>query len=312
MNNKRTQLENDKGELKICNREEKRSAADAKSKIKPLPSKDFEGNHQHLLADYKGSLGFVLISLGLSFPVLIAVADMLGVQLNNLTEDKYLLLAISVIVACCLSMGVKEIMMRVAESSYRFDPKRSFPDDSRYANQIAWWTRLAKGSGAFYLGLFFVSSEVAFVTVGLIGVLPPNLSDNPLIIFTVVAGAALFAAVNVSLGYIVGVQKAERASYQREFYQKRNEIQNSPEEAHIKRLNAYHEGIIAQAEAKIAYMTSEIEAIDREIEVLESADSKTQYDDRTNKQPQDSTSFSNYNPAPRSTEPLNNHSDSRL
>jgi hypothetical protein len=312
-------LKNEKAQLKRRVEYESKSSADAKSRIQKSPSEIFAENHQHLLTPYKEPWYLLFISIGLCFPVLIGVCELVGIQLNNLQEDKYSLLALCIVVACCLSIGAKAVMMWFAESSRRHEPSRSFPDDDRHPDLIPWWIRLAKGDGSLYLGFFFVGIEICFVTVGLIGILPPNLSDNPFIIITTIAGAALFATVNVSLGYIVGIHKAEQASSQREFYKRRNEIQDSPAEAHILRLNTSCQQIINQAEAKIADMTSEIESIDQEIELQERYLAKVEYDERTGKQPQDSANFTTYNPVSRSENPVsrseeqsnNNHSNSR-
>jgi hypothetical protein len=62
----------------------------------------------------------------------------------------------------------------------------------------------------------------------------PSLADNPLFILAILAGVAFFAAVHVSLGYWVGIQKAVAEARQEDFDRELYNIKTSTQEAELR------------------------------------------------------------------------------
>lgn len=100
-----------------------------------------------------------------------------------------------------MNLGEYIGILRIVKAVRRYDPKRSFSDDNRHANSIPFWQRIKSGDAAIWLSFAIVLMETAFAAPGLIGLLPPKLSVEPLFQLTVFAASGLAATINIMIAW---------------------------------------------------------------------------------------------------------------
>jgi hypothetical protein len=157
-------------------------------------------------------------------------------------------------------------MALAAETSYQ--PEKLTANHS-HQTSLAWWIKLVKGNGDFYLELFFVALETCFGFPGLLKLLPPHMAGDPLFIFATIAGGSFFAIINVSLGYFVGIKKAIACAALKIYQQQVYQIQTSDSEEVCRNHNAIYAETVAKSDAAIEHFEQDIAWLDVQIAKLD-------------------------------------------
>jgi hypothetical protein len=230
------------------------------SKITKLLSESFSEKNKP--KPYTEPAWFILLSLGLCFVLFLGINELVGISFRNAQILQLPLFFFNFIVAFAAALATKKVMVLAASHSHH--PQKIDRDSS--SKSLAWWVKLSKGNGAFYLGLFFIALETVFGLPGLLGLLSPSLADNPLFILAIFAGGAFFAAVNVSLGYWVGINEAVAEARKEEYDNKLRSLET--DEVKLREENAIYNEKIGKCEPQIKYYENQIEELDREIELI--------------------------------------------
>jgi len=158
--------------------------------------------------------GLQLIAAGLSFMQILAISELLGVQLDSLELSDIPLALMAIIAALSLTFGSKEALVRwVKATKGHNDMKRSLQP---------FWQRLAKGESLIWASLVLVVMEMAFAAPGLISLLPPRQAGEFLPQLTAYCASGLAAFVNVLLAYGIAF---EELAFEEKF-QLRIEVEN--------------------------------------------------------------------------------------
>lgn len=142
-----------------------------------------------------------LLSVGLSLMLFLGIAQILGIEMENLTFEQIPLFSLALLGAICLTLGAKLMIIRWVKATRSYEPKRSFYDDGRYANPVAFWRRIFSGDTAVWLSLAIIVLEIAFAGPGLIGLLPIDLRKHLLIQVSAFIGTGIAASINIGLAW---------------------------------------------------------------------------------------------------------------
>lgn len=143
----------------------------------------------------------ILLTIGLSIMLFLGIAEFFGLEVQSITNDQFMQFLLVLSGAVCMNLGEYIGILRIVKAVRRYDPKRSFSDDNRHANSIPFWQRVKSGDAAIWLSFAIVLMETAFAAPGLIGLLPPKLSVEPLFQLTVFAAAGLAATINIMIAW---------------------------------------------------------------------------------------------------------------
>ncbi len=141
-----------------------------------------------------------LLTIGLSLMLFLGIAEPLGIDLENPTE-KLPLFGLALLGAICLTAGAKLMVIRWVKATRSDEPKRSWYDDKRHANPVAFWWRIFSGDSAVWLSLAIVLLEMAFAGPGLMSHLQPTLQKQLLIQVSAYIGAGIAALINIGLAW---------------------------------------------------------------------------------------------------------------
>lgn len=142
-------------------------------------------------------LGLQLIGAGLSFMQVLAISELVGVQVRDLELSDVPLFTISVVAALSLTFGSKEALIRWVKIKRKDDLEMPF------------WRLLSKGDTLAFCTVFLVLLEMAFAAPGLISMLPPRQASQALPQLTAYASSGLAAFVNVFLAYGIAFESIE-------------------------------------------------------------------------------------------------------
>lgn len=142
-----------------------------------------------------------LLALGLSFMLFLGISEYLGIEVQSITADRWLLVGLAIAAAICLTLAAKQAIIKWVKATRYYEPKRSFSDDRRYANLVPFWLRLQRGDAAVWLTVLVVLFEMMFAAPGLIGFLPPRLAVQPLFQISAFVATGLAALVNAFLAW---------------------------------------------------------------------------------------------------------------
>lgn len=142
-----------------------------------------------------------LLSVGLSLMLFFGIAQILSIDPENLTFQEMPLFSLALLGAICLTLGAKLMIIRWVKATRSYEPKRSFYDDGRYANPVAFWWRIFSGDTAVWLSLAIILLEIAFAGPGLIRLLPPDLRKHLLIQVSAFIGTGIAASINIGLAW---------------------------------------------------------------------------------------------------------------
>ena len=143
----------------------------------------------------------ILLNIGLSIMLFLGIAEFFGLEVQSITNNQFMQFLLVLSGAVCMNLGEYIGILQIVKAVRRYDPKRSFSDDNRYANSIPFWERIKSGDAAIWLSFAIVLMETAFAAPGLIGLLPPKLSVEPLFQLTVFAAAGLAATINIMIAW---------------------------------------------------------------------------------------------------------------
>ena len=141
-----------------------------------------------------------LLTIGLSLMLFLGIAEPLGIDIENPAE-KLPLFSLALLGAICLTAGAKLMVIRWVKATRSDEPKRSWYDDKRYANPVAFWWRIFSGDSAVWLSLAIVLLEIAFAGPGLIGHLRITLQKQLLIQVSAYIGTGIAALINIGLAW---------------------------------------------------------------------------------------------------------------
>lgn len=130
----------------------------------------------------------------------IRVTEAIGIDIQSLTPDQYPLFA--------LGFG-GSIFINIAESNSITCHVQYIHASKQGKAKIPFWKLLKEGHPSFYLAMVIILLEVAFATPGLINLLPPSVSRNPLWQMVVFFGAGLAALVNVTQAWGAALPQLE-------------------------------------------------------------------------------------------------------
>jgi hypothetical protein len=142
----------------------------------------------------KKSLTF--IAAGLSFLQFLAIAEILGVQLNNLELADIPLTIVSGVAALSLTFGAKEALVRWVKAKHA-SCSQSFVKSILSGDTLAW------------ASVAIVLMEAAFTAPGLIALLPPALSLKLVPLLTAYIASGLAAYVNVLLSWSLALEELD-------------------------------------------------------------------------------------------------------
>jgi len=141
-----------------------------------------------------------LLTMGLSLMLFLGIAEPLGIDIENPAE-KLPLFGLALLGAICLTAGAKLMVIRWVKATRSDEPKRSWYDDKRYPNPVAFWWRIFSGDSAVCLSLAIVLLEMAFAGPGLISHLQITLQKQLLIQVSAYIGAGIAALINIGLAW---------------------------------------------------------------------------------------------------------------
>lgn len=194
--------------------------AKAEVSLQPLPSDLHIQENKPETTPYQAPWYYGMLTLGLSFMLLLGLNDITtGKQLRNIKSADYPVVTLNWLAASCMTLGIKQVMSKTGKQSFRYEPNRSFPDDRKYPDLVAWWLRYGKGDGGLWLGIVLISMETCFAAPGLIALLRPDLAAQLVYQVAMTATAGLAATTNVAFGWQCGVEEA-RHEYNQELEQK--------------------------------------------------------------------------------------------
>ncbi|MBW4589914.1 hypothetical protein G7B40_014460 [Aetokthonos hydrillicola Thurmond2011] len=166
-----------------------------------------------------------LLTIGLSLMLFFGIAQTLHIDdVANLNSKKLPLFSLALVGAICLTAGAKLMVIRWVKATRSDEPTRSFYDDERYANPVAWWRRIFSGDSAVWLSLAVILLEIAFAGPGLIRLLPINLRKQLLIEVSAFIGAGIAALINVGLAWGTALEEIRS---NKEYLTPRSEQQES-------------------------------------------------------------------------------------
>jgi hypothetical protein len=131
----------------------------------------------------------------------LGIAEYLGIEVQSLTPDKFMLAGLALAAAICLTVTAKKSIVRWVKATRSHEPQRSYPDDRRYANTLPFWARIGHGDAAIWLTVLIIWFEMLFAAPGLIGFLPPKLAAQPVFQISAFAAAGLAALINATLAW---------------------------------------------------------------------------------------------------------------
>lgn len=137
------------------------------------------------------------LTLGLAFMLFLGISEYMGIEIQSITSDKYLLVGLALAAAVCLTLAAKSSLVKFVKATRINEPKRSFQDDERHKNTVPFWERISQGDAAVWLSLAIVVFEMFFAAPGLLSLLPPKLQAQPLFLLSAFVAAGLAALVNV-------------------------------------------------------------------------------------------------------------------
>ncbi|MBE9114871.1 hypothetical protein IQ249_03070 [Lusitaniella coriacea LEGE 07157] len=143
----------------------------------------------------------VFLTVGLSSMLLLGIVEFLGFNLQSLTLDKLPLLMLGLAFAICINLAEYKGIVGLVKGVRRYDPKRSFHNDPRYAETVPFWSRIQSGDAAIWTSIAIVVMETCFAAPGLINLLHPDEKKKFLFQLTVFAAAGLAALVNIILAW---------------------------------------------------------------------------------------------------------------
>ncbi|MBW4660272.1 MAG: hypothetical protein KME15_16475 [Drouetiella hepatica Uher 2000/2452] len=133
--------------------------------------------------------GLQVVAAGLSFMQILAISELLGVQIDNLEPSDIPLAVVSIIAALSLTFGSKEALVFWVKAK-RYDGVSQ-----------PFWKRLTSGDSLFLCSLTLIVLEMAFAAPGLISLLPPRQASQFLPQVTAYCASGLGAFVNIMLSY---------------------------------------------------------------------------------------------------------------
>jgi hypothetical protein len=143
-----------------------------------------------------------LLTVGLSLMLFFGIAQILHIDnVANLNPKKLPLFSLALIGAICLTAGAKLMVIYWVKATRSYEPTRTFLDDERHANIVAWWWRVFYGDSAVWLSIAVVVLEIAFAGTGLVRLLPRHLRQQLLIEVSAFIGAGIAALINVGLAW---------------------------------------------------------------------------------------------------------------
>jgi hypothetical protein len=137
------------------------------------------------------------LSLGLAFMLFLGISEYMGIEIQSITPDKYLLVGLALAAAVSLTLKAKTELVKFVKATRSNEPKRSFHDDERHKNTVPFWERISTGDAAVWLSIAIVVFEMFFAAPGLLSLLPPKLQTQPLFMLSAFVAAGLAALVNV-------------------------------------------------------------------------------------------------------------------
>lgn len=148
-----------------------------------------------------------LLTVGLSLMLFLGIAETLRIEIEDLNPEKLPLFSLALLGAICLTAGAKLMVIRWVKATRSDEPKRSFYDDQRYANPVAFWSRIFSGDSAIWLSLAIVLLEIAFAGPGFIRLLPLDLRKQLLIKVSAFMGTGIAALINIGLAWGTALQE---------------------------------------------------------------------------------------------------------
>ena len=142
-----------------------------------------------------------LLTIGLSLMLFLGLVENLHIDLNNLTSEQLPLSSLALVGAICLTAGAKLMVIRWVKATRSDEPKRSFYDDKRYANPVAFWSRIFSGDSAVWLSLAIVLLEIAFAGPGFISLLQIDVRKQLLVQVSAYMGTGIAALINIGLAW---------------------------------------------------------------------------------------------------------------
>ena len=218
----------------------------------------------------------ILLNMGLSLMLFLGIAEFFGLEVQSITNNQFMQFLLVFSGAVCMNLGEYIGILRMVKAVRRYDPKRSFYDDNRHANSIPFWERIKSGDAAIWLSFAIVLMETAFAAPGLIGLLPPKLSVEPLFQLTVFAAAGLAATINIMIAWgnalleIQWEQSAEeiRQRHRQAFVSSESDS-NFIDEVFIEREMNNYRRELAEAKARLELKNRAVEKQKRQVDDLQ-------------------------------------------
>jgi hypothetical protein len=185
-------IENDIASLEAEKAELLPEIADAKNRIKR--------NSQKMPKIHGKSSLNLLFPIGLSLMLMLGISEIIGIDIQSLTPDQYPLFALALCGAIFINIAESDSITRHVQ--YIHASKQGQP-------KIPFWNLLKEGHPPFYLAILIILLEISFATPGLINLLPPSVSRNPVWQMVVFFGAGLAALVNVTQAWGAALPKLE-------------------------------------------------------------------------------------------------------
>lgn len=186
----------------------------------------------------------LVLSLGLSLMLFLGISEYFGLEIQNITPDKFLLVLLSLAGAVCLTLGAKSGIVKFVKATRSYEPKRSFHDDERYKNTIPFWERIRQGDAAVWISIAVILFEMFFAAPGLISLLSPKLQAQFLVQLSVFFATGFAALVNVILAW-------GTALYEIHLAQERAEMLTDPRQREINERNRERRQNAQKAEAHL-------------------------------------------------------------
>jgi hypothetical protein len=233
--------------------------AEAEASLMVIRSVKFAEENHLEVTTFKKPEWYFLLTVGLAFMVFLGISDISGIEVQNIEPEQYFLALLCLAAAMCITVGIKEAMVWFGRHSRRYDPRRSFADDTTHLDQVAWWIRFARGEGALWMGLAFVSLEVCMAYPGLLNLMQ---SQNLFSMVAAFGGAALAATTNVAFAFILGVEEAHHLRCQeldkRSFQERLDQLHHLQEEQGVEEHNMAQHRVMNAAKTQLEHLQQQI------------------------------------------------------
>jgi hypothetical protein len=234
--------------------------ASATSKLQTTPSQRFTAIHPEP-QEYKEPAVNLILNCGLCVVLWLTIANSSDVEVKNADASNIYGLILTYMAAWLLTLAIKIVIALVAKISYRHELSIN--------RDFAWWKKQRIGNPAIFFSLVVFGMEWGFGLPGVFAILPPMSQSNHLLVFAAVAGSGLCAAINIALGYHTGIAQGRADAQIREWREKLQSIESSPEESECVRRNNIYQETIVKCDEMIVYLKEQISQLDYQIERLE-------------------------------------------